>query len=96
METGVFRRLLTRLSNEIHWLSVIAKGVQQSELNQLEYKLASHYVDFKRHLTESDSVDMIWASKASYNVRITALEVQWRICQHILDQKKNTNIFASL
>lgn len=87
---------LTRLSNEIHWLSVIAKGIQQSELNQLEDKLVSHYVAFKRHLTESDSVDMIWASKASHDVRITALKVQWSICQHILDQKKNTNIFASL
>ena len=87
---------LTRLSNEIHWLSVIAKGVQQPELNQLENKLVSHYVAFKRHLTESDSVDMIWASKASHDVRIAALKVQWSICQHILDQKKNTNIFASL
>ncbi len=87
---------LPRLSNEIYWLSVIAKEVKQSELTQLGDKLASHYVDFKRHLTESDSVDMIWASKASHDVRITALKVQWRICQHILDQKKNTDIFASL
>ncbi len=87
---------LPRLSNEIYWLSVIAKEVKQPELTQLGDKLASHYVDFKRHLTESDSVDMIWASKASHDVRITALKVQWRICQYILDQKKNTDIFASL
>ena len=87
---------LPRLSNEIYWLSVIAKEVQQPELNQLGDKLASHYVDFKRRLTESDSVDMIWASKASHDVRITALKIQWRICEYILDEKKNTHIFASL
>ena len=86
---------LPRLSNEIYWLSVIAERVQP-ELNQLRNELVSHYVDFKWHLTESGSVDMIWASKASCDLRVTALKVQWSICQHILDRKKNTDIFASL
>lgn len=86
---------LPQLSNEIYWLSVIAEKVQP-EQNQLRNELTSHYVDFKWHLTESDSVDMIWASKASCDLRITALKVQWSICQHILDRKKNTDIFASL
>ena len=67
-EDGGAERLvnLPRLSNEIYWLSVIAERVQP-ELNQLRNELTSHYVDFKRHLTdltESDSVDMIWASKS--------------------------------
>ena len=89
---------LTRLSNEIYWLRDIAERVQP-ELNSLRKELTYHYVDFKRHLTdltESDSVDMIWASNASRELRITALKVQWSICQHILDRKKNTDIFASL
>ena len=87
----------TRLANEIHWLNVIAERVQP-KLKQLGDELASHYVDFKRHLTESDSVDIDirLASKASHEMRMTALKVQWSICLHILDRKKNTDIFASL
>ena len=90
--------IFTQLSNEIYWLRDIAERVQP-ELNSLRNELTSHYVDFKRHLTESDSVDMIdmiWVSNASRELRITALRVQWSICQHILDRKKNTDIFASL
>lgn len=88
----------TRLANEIHWLNVIAERIQP-KLKQSGDELASHYVDFKRHLTESDSsdsVDIRLASKASHEMRMTALKVQWSICQHILDRKKNTDIFASL
>lgn len=85
----------TRLANEIHWLNVIAERVQP-KLKQLGDELASHYVDFKRHLTEIDSVDIRLASKASHEMRMTALKVQWSICQHILDRKKNTDIFESL
>ena len=89
---------LRPLTNEIYWLRDIAERVQP-ELNSLRDELTSHYVDFKRHLTESDSVDMsdmIWVSNASRELRMTALKVQWSICQHILDRKKNTDIFASL
>ena len=102
-EDGGSERLVnfTRLSNEIHWLRVIAKRVQpklreQPKLNQLGDELASHYVDFKSHLTESDSVDMVSASKASHEIRMTALRVQWRICRHVLDRKTDIDIFTSL
>ena len=89
---------LTPLANEIYWLRDIAARVQP-ELNSLRNELTFHYVDFKGYLTESDSVDMIdmiGVSNASRELRITALKVQWSICQHILDRKKNTDIFASL
>ncbi len=100
---GESKRLvnLTLLSNEIHWLRIIANRVQpklrvQPRLNQLGDELASHYVDFKRHLTESDSVDLVAASNASHEIRMTALMVQWRICRHILDRKTDIDIFTSL
>ena len=30
----------------------------------------------------------------NHEMRVTALKVQWSICQHILDRKKNTDIFV--
>ncbi len=81
-----------RLSNEIHWLCIIA-GRMQPNLGRVGDKLGSHYVDFKRYLTESDSPDLVWASKASQELRLTALNLQWKMCQHILDRKTATDLF---
>ncbi len=100
--TGEDRLMNLRLlSNEINWLLIIAKRVQpklkgQPKLNQLGEELTSHYVNFKSHLTESDPADWGSASNASHEIRMTALMVQWRICQHILDRKTDIDIFTSL
>ena len=85
---------LGRLSNEIHWLRAIAKELPP-EQDRLRNELTSRYVDFKRPLTEEfSSVDWQRASNASHELRMTALKVQWSLCQNILSRKKNTDIFG--
>ena len=84
---------LTCLSNELHWLGVIAK--KQNLEEHLANELILRFTNFKRPLTGYPSVDWGRASDASHKLRMTALKSQWDISQHVLSRKNNTNIFAS-
>ena len=83
---------IARLSNEINWLDDIVKRVQPGE--ELGDSLTLNFILFKMCLTEGETVDMVLASKASNDMRIIVLRVQWHICRHVLDQDTNTDILA--
>ncbi len=82
-----------RLSIEISHLCEIAHRIQP-DLSGLEGELDTCYIDFKKHLTDSGSVDMEVASEASSGIRMTALKIQWHLCKHILEQATDVGVFA--
>ena len=84
---------VAQLSNEIHWLRILLKRMRP-DLSSFGDTLAAHYIEFKKHLTESDSADIISASNAGNEIRMTALNIQWRLCQHVLDRPTDADIFA--
>ena len=81
-----------RLGIEITELREIARRTTRLEL--LEQALGSHYIDFKRHMTDNDAVDKGLASKASSEIRMTALKIQWRLSKHFLDRTNDDDVFA--
>lgn len=84
----------TLLSNEIH-LQRVLLGEMRPDLNVLGEEIASRYVQFKRHLTDSESADIISASKTSHEMRITALRIQWNLSRHILDRPGGLDVLTS-
>ena len=84
-----------RLGIEITGLREIARRTTHPELLPLEQALGSHYIDFKRHLTDNDAVDRGLASKASSEIRMTALKIQWRLSKHFLDRTTDDDVFAA-
>lgn len=84
-----------RLGIEINGLREICRRTRRRDLISMEGELGSHYIDFKRHLTDSaDAVDTGLASKASGEMRMTALKIQWRLCRYFLDRTTDTDIFG--
>ena len=49
----------TRLSNEIHWQIALLRKMRP-ELDLLGEEIAARYVQFKKHLTDSESADVYW------------------------------------
>ena len=84
-----------RLGIEISGLREIARRTGRPELLPLEQALGSYYIDFKRHLTDSGTVDKGLASKASSEIRMTALKIQWRLATHFLDRTTDADVFAA-
>ncbi len=84
----------TRLSNEIHWQIVFIRKMRP-DLNPLGEEIASRYVQFKKQLTESESANVVLASKTSHEIRMTALKIQWRLCRHVLDRQEDIDVFTS-
>ena len=86
-------RNVKRLSIEISHLCEIAHRIQP-DLSGLEAELDACYIDFKKHLTDSDAVDMEVASEASSRIRMTALKIQWHLCKRILEHTTDAGVFA--
>lgn len=84
-----------RLGIEINGLREIARRTPRHGLARLEQALGLHYIDFKRHLTDDDAVDKGVASRASSEIRMTALKIQWLLCKHVLDRTTDDDVFAS-
>ena len=87
-----------RLGIEINGLREIARRTPRHGLKRLEQALGLHYIDFKRHLTDDDAVDKGVASRASSEIRMTALKIQkiqWLLCKHVLDRTTDDDVFAS-
>lgn len=84
-----------RLSIEVNDLREFARGTRQSELKRLEKALGEHYIDFKRCLTDDGAVDKARASRASSEIRKTALKLQWRICKQVLDGTADAAFFTA-
>lgn len=84
-----------RLGIETNGLREVCRRTRRPDMISMEGELGSHYIDFKRHLTDSDdAVDKGLASKASGEMRMTALKIQWRLCRYFLDRTTDTDIFG--
>ena len=84
----------TRLSNEIHWQTALLRKIGP-DIAPPDEEIASLYVQFKKHLTDSESADVTSASKTSHEMRITALRIQWKLCRHVLDQQQDVEVLMS-
>lgn len=80
---------------EIAALREIAQRAAQAKCKPLEQDLFSHYVDFKGQLTDDEAGDHGRALKASSRIRMTALQLQWRLSKHFLDQPTDIDVFAA-
>ena len=84
-----------RLGIEINGLREICRRTGRRDLISMEGERGSHYIDFKRYLTDSnDAVDTGLASKASGEMRMTALKIQWRLCKYLLDRTTDADVFG--
>lgn len=84
----------TLLSNEIHWQIVLLRKMRP-DLNVLGEEMASRYVQFKKHLTDSEPADVISASKTSHDMRITVLRIQWKLSRHVLDRPGGLDVLTA-
>ena len=85
--------LFRQLGIEIGFLrNLIESTAAIDESIRLE-TLDSHYVAFKRSLTDSDSSDIGLAPQAGNKLRMTVLRLQWRFCRRIVDGTTDTGFF---
>ena len=89
--TATFRKL----GMDIAGLCEVGRRATRTELLDLEPALFSHYIDFKKQLTDSGAGDDGRAHKASSELRMTVLQIQWRLSKHFLDRAKDVDVFAS-
>ena len=83
-----------RLGMDIAGLRDIGRRASWTRLPDLERALLLHYIDFKKHLTDS-AADDGRALKASSELRMTVLRIQWRLSKHFLDRARDVDVFAS-
>ena len=91
-ETNERLSLFRQLGIEIGSLCNLIENTAAIESVHLE-TLNSHYVSFKRCLTDSDGFDIGLASQASNELRMTILRIQWRFCRRIIDGTTDTGFF---
>lgn len=95
VSTGGDERLTNfrRLGIDVGWLLSIARRARAGSA-ELESDLAMHYFDFKKCLTDREPGDAGSVSRMSNELRMAALQVQWRISQRILGRGTHSDVFA--
>lgn len=83
-----------QLSNEIHWQTALLRKMRP-DVKPPGEEIASLYVQFKRHLTDSEPPDIMSASRTSHEMRLTALSIQWHLCRHVLDRPGDVEVLMS-
>lgn len=86
---------IRRLGIEINGLREFARQTTPPVPRALEEALGWHYIDFKRHLTDTGAVDKGLASKAGSEIRMTALKIQWRLSRHFLDRTTDDPVLVA-
>jgi len=89
--TATFRRL----GMDIAGLRDMGRRTLWAGRPDLERALLLHYFDFKKQLTGSAEGDDGRALKASGELRMTVLRIQWRLSKHFLDRARDVDVFAS-